>query len=105
MWGGVLEPALEEEGTGLAVGVIGAGMTAKKQPVDNPKEDPEDDPGDDALAADEELEELDEDELDGDGDDLDEEYPEVDDDLIDLDDEWDDQEDEERHDNPHKFYE
>jgi hypothetical protein len=99
MWGGVLGPALEEEGASLAV------MAAKRKPVDNPKEDPEDDPGDPTPAADEELEEFeDEEDLEGGGD-SDEDYPEVDDDLIDLDDEWDDQEEEERHDNPHKFYE
>jgi hypothetical protein len=102
MLGAVLEPELEEAGRGLAVDVF---MAAKKEPTDNPKADPEDDPGDDALAADEELEELDEDELEGGTDDEDDDYPEVDDDLIDLDDEWDDQEEEEKHDNPHKFYE
>ena len=41
--------------------------------------------------------------VDLDEDDLDED--DLDDDLIDLDDEWDDAEDEERHDNPHRFYE
>ena len=117
MWGGVLEPPLEEglggarefewegQGASRGPGATSTVMAAKKEPVDDPKADPEDDPVNDEVAADEELEEVDEDELDGDDKDLDKEYPEVDDDLIDLDDEWDDQEEEERHDNPHKFYE
>jgi hypothetical protein len=122
MWGGVLEPALEErevnagsrndrefdwEGLDAPArqGVALIEMAAKKKPADDPKEDPEDDPSDDPLAADEELEELDGEDLEGDADEDDEDFPEVDDDLIDLDDEWDEQTEEERHDNPHKFYE
>jgi hypothetical protein len=119
MWGGVLEPALEEAMEGElsdrefaweAPGVYPQPggtlvvMAAKKKPVDNPREDPEDDPGDDDLAADEELEEVDEDELEAGGG-ANEDYPEVDDDLIDLDDEWDEQDEDEKHDSPRKFYE
>jgi hypothetical protein len=120
MWGGVLEPALEEAtevagddtafewqapGVYQQPGALAVAMAAKKKPVDNPKDDPEDDPGDDDLAADEELEEVDADDLEGGGDAEGDDYPEVDDDLIDLDDEWDDQDEDEKHDNPHKFYE
>jgi hypothetical protein len=120
MWGGVLEPALEEAtevvrddrefawqapGVYQQPGGFAVAMAAKKKPVDNPKDDPEDDPGDDDLAADEELEEVDADELEGGEGAENDEYPEVDDDLIDLDDEWDEQDEDEKHDNPHKFYE
>lgn len=76
-------------------------MAGGKTPKDDPNLDPEDDLGDDALAADEELDEIDGEDIDGDLDDEDD----FEDDLIDLDDEWDDQDEEERHDNPHKFFE
>jgi hypothetical protein len=80
-------------------------LAAKKRVDDDHKEDPEDDPEDDDVAADEELEELDEDLGDEGLDEDDDEYPEIDDDLIDLDDEWDEADEDERHDNPHRFYE
>lgn len=114
MLGGVLEPALGKlvgvasdgrEFGWLAPGARAATLAAKKS-VDDPKGDPEDDPEDDAVAAEEDLEEIDGDAVAGD-DDLedDDEYPEIDEDLIDLDDEWDEADEAERHDNPHKFYE
>jgi hypothetical protein len=63
--------------------------------------DPEDEPLDDEPEFDDEFGEEDLEGADGDFEDDDD----LDDDLIDLDDEWDDAEDEERHDNPHRFYE
>ncbi len=77
-------------------------MAGGKTPKDDPNLDPEDDLGDDALAADEELDEIDGEDIDGA---LDDDEDDFEDDLIDLDDEWDDQDDEERHDSPHKFFE
>ena len=63
--------------------------------------DPEDEPLDDKPEFDDEFGEEDLEGQDGDFEDEDD----LDDDLIDLDDEWDDAEDEERHYNPHRFYE
>src|SRR5581483_9800615 len=79
-----------------------ATMAARKSvPDPDPEDEPEDEP-----AADEELdEEFDEDDAEYDDDDEDEDFREIDDDLIDLDDEWDERDEDERHDNPHKFYE
>lgn len=114
MLGGVLEPALEElvgvasdgrEFEWEALDTPGVTLAAKKS-VDDPKGDPEDDQEDDAVAAEEDLEEIDGDAVADDEElDEDDEYPEIDEDLIDLDDEWDEADEEERHDNPHKFYE
>ncbi len=80
-----------------------AGLDTRAAKRSAPDPDPEDEP-EDPAGDDEELDE------DGEFDDEDaeledDEFDDVDDDLIDLDDEWDEKDEDERHDNPHRFFE
>jgi hypothetical protein len=120
MLGGVLVPGLEgrdqaderenaeeripgsDEFERLSIGGVDVRLAAKD---DKPAKDDQaaDKPEGDDVDLDDELD--DDDLEDGVIDEDDEDFPEVDDDLIDLDDEWDDADEEDKHDNPHKFFE